>query len=145
MSGNLSGQFAGLAKVIGSLEGLAKDGIADTSIKAAANINDLVEHQFDLGVDPWGRSWAALKPSTTSTGRTPPPLTASGKMRGKAKAIPGVKGITERIPSPAGFHQSGTKKMEARPMVPHGAVLPPSWEEAVSKAGAEVISARLQR
>jgi hypothetical protein len=144
MSGNLTGDFAALAKLAKTLDKLGDKTMPAMSLKGAVVLNRLVEEQFALGVDPWGRSWADLKESTTKKGRTPPPLTASGKMRSKAQAIPGVKGITEKIPSPAGFHQTGTKKMESRPLVPHGNVLPPRWSEPLEAAGVEVISSQLK-
>lgn len=144
MSGNLTGDFAALAKLAKTLERLGDNTMPAMSLKAATVVNRIVEDQFALGVDPDGRSWAALKDSTRAKGRTPPPLTASGKMRRKAQAIPGVKSITEKIPSPAGFHQTGTKNMDQRALVPSGNYLPPRWSTPLEAAGVEVISSQLK-
>lgn len=144
MSGNLTGDFAALAKLAATLEKLPNKALPAMALKGAVVINRVVEEQFALGVDPDGRSWASLKDSTKAKGRTPPPLTASGKMRRKAQAIPGVKGITERIPSPAGFHQTGTKRMAQRALVPAGNYLPPRWSTPLEAAGVEVLSSELK-
>lgn len=143
MAGNVKGDFGALAKLAETLKNLDKEIVPDVALKAAVAINEVVEEQFDQGKDPYGRSWEPLADSTIKKGRTPPPLTASGKMRRKAKAVPGVKGIVEKIPSPAGFHQTGTKKMPARMLVPHG-VLPPLWSDALKAVGAEVLKTKLK-
>lgn len=145
MASNLSGDFAELAKVIKSLGTVAKDSIPTIALKGAVEINKVVEQQFAAGVDPYGRSWADLKASTLKKGRKPPPLTASGKMRRMAKAVPTAKGtITEKIPFPAPIHQAGSATMAARPMVPHG-LLPRSWSDPLERIGAEVISSKLKK
>jgi hypothetical protein len=144
MSGNLTGDFAALAKLAKTLERLGTTALPAMSLKGAVIVNRLVEEQFSQGVDPYGRSWAPLKESTLAKGRTPPPLTASGKMRRNAQAIPGVKGVTEKIPFPAPIHQAGSKNMAARPIVPYG-LLPPRWSQPLEAAGVEVISTLLKK
>ena len=145
MASNLSGDFAELAKVIKSLGNVAKDSIPTIAIKGAVEINKVVEQQFASGTDPYGRSWADLKASTVKKGRKPPPLTASGRMRRMAKAVPSAKGtITEKIPFPAPIHQAGSAQMAARVLVPHG-LLPRSWSEPLQRVGVEVISSRLKK
>ena len=146
MASNLSGDFAELEKVIKSLGNIAKDTIPTIAIKGAVAINKVVEQQFAAGVDPDGRSWADLKAATVKKGRKPPPLTASGKMRRMAKAVPSAKGtITEKIPFPAPIHQAGSANMAARRMVPVGNFLPLSWSQPLERVGVEVISARLKK
>src|SRR5690606_17437543 len=45
-------------------------------------INDRIQAGFDQGTDPYGSPWAELAPYTLAKGRTPPPLTESGGLRG---------------------------------------------------------------
>jgi hypothetical protein len=145
MASNLSGEFAALAKVIKSLGTIAKDSIPTIAIKGAVELNKVVEIQFSQGVDPDGRSWTDLKASTLKKGRKPPPLTASGRMRRTARAVPSAKKITEKIPFPAPIHQAGSANMAARRMVPVGNFLPRSWSEPLERVGVEVISSRLKK
>lgn len=144
MAGNLSGDFAALAKLAATLDKLANKALPEMALKGSAVLNRVNEESYALGVDPDGRSWADLKDSTLAKGRTPPPLTASGKMRKKTQAVPGVKGIQVKVPSPGGFHQAGTKKMAARPIVPADDYLPPRWSKPLEAAGVEVLSSQLK-
>ena len=100
-------------------------------------IGKLIQSEFNAGVDPYGRPWAKLKPSTLARGRRPPPLTHTGKMRGgitvKPMAGAGIE-ITFASDVPAIFHQYGTKRMAARPMLPRG-VLPATWNRAIERVG----------
>jgi hypothetical protein len=104
---------------------------------ASREIATLIQGQFNAGVDPYGRPWAALKPSTLARGRRPPPLTHTGKMRGGITVKPrqgaGIE-ISFASDVPAIFHQYGTKKMAARPMLPRG-VMPATWSRAIENVG----------
>ena len=51
----------------------------------------------------------------------------------------GVGGIRVTIPKPGGFHQDGTVKMDARPIVPDGD-LPDTWSNAVAEATRTVLA-----
>jgi hypothetical protein len=107
---------------------------AQASTEAAAGINRLLQQEYSQGSDPYGKPWAPLKASTLSKGRSPPPLTASGQMRGGTKATPmSGGGIQIEAPSPANFHQSGTKNMAKRPILPEKG-LPVAWKAEIDKA-----------
>lgn len=104
---------------------------------AAPEIARLIDLQFAEGHDPYGRAWAPLKPSTLARGRRPPPLTDRGKMRGgvQVRPMPGAGlEISFADPVPAIFHQYGTRKMVARPLLPRG-TFPATWARALERAG----------
>lgn len=104
---------------------------------ASREIARLIESEFATGRDPYGRAWAKLKPATLARGRRPPPLTATGKMRGSVQVRPapgaGIA-ITFGSATPAIFHQYGTRKMAARPMLPRG-TFPATWARALERVG----------
>jgi hypothetical protein len=109
---------------------------------AAARIGDLIEAEFDAGDDSYGDPWAALTATTLAKGRTPPPLTDTGAMRGGIEVKPTQgAGIEVTIPTlerdyPK-FHQTGTRAMERRAILPDGSELPEEWEEAIEDSIAE--------
>ena len=59
---------------------------------AAPQIDAMIQEQFRAGVDPYGRPWAPLRPSTIARGRRPPPLTDTGSLRNGTRARPGRGG-----------------------------------------------------
>lgn len=122
-----------LARNIGRLAAIPSRMAPAVSRELAA----LIQQEFNAGVDPYGRPWAKLKPSTLARGRRPPPLTNTGKMRGGITVKPmqgaGVE-ISFASDVPGIFHQYGTKKMAARPMLPRGA-FPATWARAIERVG----------
>lgn len=120
--------FAQLSKLIANLETLADNGAEAASVAAAGAVEKVVEAEYTEGKGPDGKGWKAKADGTPSH------LQKSGAMRSATQVIPGVKGVTVRIPKPGGFHQGGTVKMDARPLVPEGDALPPQWEQSVAAA-----------
>jgi len=122
--------LAGLRRALGQLAKVP----AQASKDAAAGINRLLQAEYDKGADPYNRPWAPLKASTLARGRRPPPLTNKRNMRDGTKAVvlPGA-GIGLVAPSPANFHQSGTKNMAKRPILPEKG-LPVAWKAEIDKA-----------
>ncbi len=97
----------------------------------ARKINRELRRQFDQGVDPYGKPWAALRPRTLAKGRHPPPLTDThagrDSVRAKAGSGAGVQ-ITVDVPY-MGIHQNGDPpRMVARKFLPERA-LPKAWKE----------------
>lgn len=131
------GSFAQLTKLKQRLEKLPAT-VPQITKAAALEVGIVLEKQYTSGTDPDGKQWQSLSDATRATGRTPPPLTASGNMRSRTKVVAGVKGITTSVPSPGVFHQYGTKRMPARKIVPSG-TLPRNWSRPVKEAGAIVI------
>ena len=105
------------------------------ALRAAPGIRDLVENMFASGSDAYGEAWAPLAPSTLARGRRPPPLTDTGAMRGAVGVVPmaGVAGVLVSIPHPAGVHQTGSRRMPARQLMPSKG-LPQSWREVLVDA-----------
>lgn len=103
---------------------------------AAAKIKASIDDQFSRGEDPYGVAWKALRPATLAKGRTPPPLTASGALRDSIRVTPkqgaGIE-ITIGVPY-AGFHQTGTKNMVPRSILPDGSELPDEWTDAIEES-----------
>jgi hypothetical protein len=104
---------------------------------AAPAIAALIDQGFAAGRDPYGQAWAKLRPSTVARGRRPPPLTDTGTMRRGVSVRPMAgAGIAVSFASdiPSIFHQYGTRKMAARPMLPRGA-FPATWARAIERIG----------
>jgi hypothetical protein len=120
--------FAKLERLIANLETLASDGADDASAAAASAVEKVVEAEYTEGKGPDGKRWADKADGTASH------LQKTGAMRSATQVVPGVKGVSVRIPKPGGFHQGGTSRMPARPLVPEGEPLPPSWEQPVAAA-----------
>lgn len=126
--------FERLEAIIGQLERLAENGTDEVAAQAEANVQAVIESQYEQGVNPDGQPWAPLKSGAASH------LTKSGAMRAASKAVRGVKGISVGIPKPGGFHQDGTSRMDARELVPaSGQELPPTWHNAVADAARQVV------
>lgn len=103
---------------------------------ASVSIAKLIDREFDEGADPYGEGWADLAESTLSRGRHPPPLTDNRELRDSISVRPTASsGIEIRIGSPyATFHQTGTKNMPKRAILPDQSELPESWEDAIASA-----------
>jgi hypothetical protein len=93
-----------------------------------------------------GRKWAPLSPSYAREKARRFPgrsiLIREGTLRDAASRMSRVatpRTLTMTIDDPvAAFHQSGTERMPARPLIP--SVLPPEWERDVDRAATEYVS-----
>lgn len=108
---------------------------------SARAIDVLIQKQFTLGRDPFGRPWARLRPATRAKGRRPPPLTDTGRFRGEVTVKPlQSAGIVITMPSiPGGFHQDGTRNMRKRMIVPEKQ-LPKTWVAAFTEVYEQLFS-----
>jgi phage gpG-like protein len=85
---------------------------------------------FERGADPYGRKWEPLK---ARRGRRigGQPLLDTGRLRSSFFVSPTSQGIVVRTNvSYAGYHQFGTRRIPARPMLPSGKELGPFWRRA---------------
>jgi hypothetical protein len=131
-----------LEGVIGGLEGL-RDLVPEIALEASIEIFETIDSSFTLGADPYGETWAPLAPATIAKGRTPPPLTDTGAMREGLRVSVTQDAIVASLPDPAGYHQTGTRHMPARPVLPDDARgLPDAWRAAITDAGQRVFEAR---
>jgi phage gpG-like protein len=127
--------FKGFQRLNGTLRALSEVPsrvAADASVRIAG----LIDGSFDAGTDPYGRPWAPLSTYTLAKGRFPPPLTDSGAMRASIDVHPTAgAGIEVTLDSEyATFHQTGTRYMPQRQILPQSAGLAPSWREAIAEA-----------
>lgn len=123
-----------LAENIGKLASVPSQAAAD----AADSIATLIEQEFDAGEDPYGNEWEPLSTATKANGRTPPPLTDTGAMRGSVRVQPmRGAGISITVDHPAAPHQTGWTGSRgtgpARPILPSYA-FPRGWREALDRA-----------
>lgn len=132
----MAGDTLDLGPLIVQLDGMS-DAAQEVAQLAADNLQDVLEQQFDAGVDPYGQTWAPLKDGSASN------LTASGGMRSSARATAQGSLVTLTVDDPAGYHQHGTSRMTARQILPEDGELPPMYEEAVQAAADEVMNQKL--
>ncbi len=102
------------------------------SAPVAVRFNELLRAEFDSGSDPYGKPWAPLKPSTVRKKGHDLVLIETNKLAAETIAIPrGGAGI-ELITLPYGaFHQTGTKWMVPREILPDRADLPLTWQAVI--------------
>lgn len=109
--------------------------------KAVADrLSDLIAEQFEEGVDPYGRPWAALAERTLRK-HDEPALQAEfggqpGPMAESARAFPmRGAGVALTVDFPGGIHQTGAKRgawrMPKRAILPDEGELPEAWARAI--------------
>lgn len=95
----------------------------------------LVRDGFEGEHDPYGSPWEALKERSgrilQDTGR----LRNSWHQSGATNDSVTVSASADY----AGYHQNGTSKMPARPMVPREGALPPKWADEVKATAQDVL------
>ena len=128
--------FAALANVRRSLAQLARVPSAASS-GAAGAIQALIGEQFARGTDPYGAGWQALAESTVRRkGGDDRILIRTGDMMSGVSVQPmsgaGISITFEQDYS--AYHQVGTGRMPARPVLPDQRGLPDSWREAIAEA-----------
>jgi hypothetical protein len=108
------------------------------AIAVAPMITKELQKEFENGNDPYGRRWAKL-----STGK-PSFLTLSRKLRNKTKAAPmpgGRAGIRILLGARyAIFHQTGTRYMPARKILPERG-MPSAWRTAIQREAKRLFQA----
>lgn len=131
--------FAELQRLIDNLGELAENGTDTVATSLEPAVQQLLDQEYEQGRGPSGETWAAKADGTPSH------LQKTGAMRAGSQVIPGVKGVSVRIPKPGGFHQDGTTRMQARPLVPEGEPLPEAWSAAVQRTSESTISSILKK
>lgn len=144
----LSGDLSHLGRISASVAALA-DVPRVASELASERIADLVQLEFDAGVDPYGEAWEPLAEATIAAGRHEPPLTDTRELRESLLVYPSREGIRATIGTsdhPAGPHQDGwdgpRSKGPARPMLPTD-TLPDSWASAIEDATLDAVTEKL--
>jgi hypothetical protein len=124
-----------LADNLGKLAGVP----SRVSGRIAGEIAELIEEEFAVGTDPYGRAWAPLAQATIDKGREPPPLTETGTMRQSVNVRPmRGAGVAITIDHPAAPHQTGWSgprgEGPARPVLPDRQELPATYRAAIETA-----------
>lgn len=127
------GQLAGMMRELSKVP-------SKVSRKVAPKIRRLVTEQFNAQTSPYGAPWAPYAASSIKRGRRPPLLVETGRLRRGIRVTPSQgAGITITVSAEyAGYHQTGTADMPARPIVPTN-VLPAKWRAAIKRALTDAI------
>lgn len=123
-----------LARALDDVDGLFED-IARNVAEEAIN---LVREGFAGQQDPYGSAWAPRKSGGGSA-----ILVRTGSMRNSwniTELGPGGFTMAAGVDY-AGYHQSGTRKMVARKMVPNEGDLPGNWEARFDDVTQEILDA----
>ena len=126
--------MAGWDKLAQNLEALSRIP-SQISKPISEELNKLIKTQFAQGQDPYGKSWAPLMPQTSKKKGNSNILINTGKLAASTEAVPmSGAGIELRSIDYGQFHQSGTRYMVARQILPGGDELPLAWQAAIGKA-----------
>lgn len=130
MGMGVRGDFGKLKTLIGQVRGLARAEVVRVASKtAAAAALAQVKKEFRGSVDPYGTPWAPLKV------RKGKPLLNTGVLRSSFTATATPHGF--EIGSAAAyatFHQTGTRFIPARAMLPVDGNLGPTWSGIIEKS-----------
>jgi len=130
----LTGDFRKLAEFAGKLK--RTDKVLTTVAKnMCEEALTLVADGFQAETDPYGKAWAKLK---VRQGKI---LQDKGRLKNSWHRVQ-VSAAGFRIAAGvdyATYHQSGTRRMVARRMVPDGGRLPQAWRAKMIAAATEVL------
>lgn len=141
MADGLSGDFDALSALSAALSG-ADEIVRDVAAESVIELRHAVDSQFTLGTDPYGNAWEPLAPVTIGKGRTPPPLTDTGKMRDSLQVTVTGESIRFSMGGPAVYHQHGGVRLPQRKIFPGDPdPIPPIYEAAITDA-LRAVSAR---
>jgi phage gpG-like protein len=100
----------------------------------------LVQESFDKEQSPDGRKWRPTKAGNR------PILVRTGRLRGGFTVSRGALGFTiiNRV-GYAVYHQGGTRRMVARPMLPKQGRLPAGWQRSINGKARAVFRRRFGR
>lgn len=97
----------------------------------APTVEQLVDQSFIFSRAPTGARWQPRKLPTGSW----PLLVKGGHMFDGRRVLKGRGELVMTLPTPAEFHQRGTRYMVKRQILPENR-LPPFWQSAIAKAWA---------
>jgi hypothetical protein len=144
----LSGDLDKLGRIAARVSSL-RDVPAVAAPLVSERLEQLVQLEFDAGIDPYGEAWTELAPATIAKGRHAPPLTDTRELRDSLLVYPSKFGVRMTIGTqahPAGPHQTGWEGKQgsgpARPIFPTGE-MPDSWANAIQDAIVDSVIAKL--
>jgi len=124
--------FRDLAERLEELQGIP----SRITGEVADAINEEIGGQFAGGHNAYGTPWKPLLPQTVRRKRGDARiLRRTDALSAETRAVP-MQGAGIEITSLdyGTFHQSGTKRMVARKILPDGTALPKAWTEAIEDA-----------
>jgi len=124
--------FRDLADRLAELEGIP----SRITTEVAGVIDASLRDQFDSGVNAYGNPWKPLLPQTVRRKRGDARiLRRTDALSSETRATPtSGAGIEITSIDYGSLHQSGTKNMVARKILPDGSALPKPWTEAIADA-----------
>lgn len=124
--------FRDLAANLAKLDGIP----SRIAAEVAGEINASIQDQFSGGADPYGKPWKPLLPQTVRRkGGDSRILMRTDSLAGETTAKPAAgAGIEITSIDYGNFHQTGTKHMVPRKILPDGDELPETWTNAIQTA-----------
>lgn len=124
--------FQDLTERLAELEGIP----SRIAKEVAEGISVLVKAEFDGAHDPYGRPWKPLLPSTLKRkGGDSRILRRTDALSSGTNVVPASGAGVEIISVEYGEkHQTGTRNMVARKILPDGSDLPKQWEDLIQEA-----------
>lgn len=124
--------FADLAATLAELDDIP----SRIASEVAEGITEHLREQFDQGVDPYGVAWSPLLPSTLRRkGGDARILRRADALSSETVARPtSGAGIEITSVDYGQFHQSGTKHMTVRRVLPDEGELPEAWQDLIGDA-----------
>lgn len=130
MALKLTGSDAPLRGMLAALKAFGQGAVVrEAAKKLAPVLQELGDRPWQRRADPDGAPWAPRK-------RTYPHslLEKTGKTRRSLRSRASGTSVITTVSTPfARFHQTGTRKMAARPLFPAQQALPPVWAARVRK------------
>jgi hypothetical protein len=121
-------QGKGMLAAAGRYRSAAERSPAEEPEIVAPVVDALLSESYDRRQTPEGQRWAPRVPPTG----TWPLLEKTGAMRASQLVMPVPGAVSMSYAGPAQYHQDGTPRMAARPLLPK--VYPPTWAARIGKA-----------
>lgn len=120
---------AGMASFAARLRGAVNEAPVEEARAAAPVVEELIDQGFLFSRAPTGERWQPRKPPTGSW----PLLVKGGLMMAGRRVLRGRGELVMTLPTPAEYHQRGTRFMVARKIFPEDR-LPPGWSARIAAA-----------
>lgn len=117
-----------ISEAIEGLRRLPDELRAKASAQIATDLESLILANWNAGRTPYGGSWAPKKDGSSSR------LYDTGEMQSSLSVTPTNTGVVVKIDTPFEYHQYGTSKMPARPLLPTDGGVPGDWRDIVQQA-----------
>lgn len=130
---SVTGDFAELQRIASRIRKLPR-GLTKMAKAIGEEGVELVKRGFESTADPYGRGWAPLK---CRKGKI---LQATGQLRRFRYRVQGTTAIIGGGADYGQYHQTGTKRMPARKMIPDQG-MPKAWSSRLVEAAREAFEA----